>query len=78
MFREFAIARVRADDTHDQWMAQAWWTAALTGRNLPQLKTLLAKRDATELANIKSTLFTIAAAYKLKLRKGKKKKGKKR
>jgi hypothetical protein len=71
---------VRADDAYDERMTQAWWTAGLTGRKLPDLKTLLSKRqrEAMNLAQMKTAVAGIAAVYKLPLRKGKKKKGKKR
>ena len=61
-------------------MTQAWWTAGLTGRKLPDLKTLLSKRqrEVMNTAQMKTTVQAIAEAYKLKLRKGKKQKGKKR
>ena len=75
------MARVREDDAHDKRITQAWWTAAMTMRKLPDLKTLLAKREvqpAMNVAQMRTTLQAIAEGYKLKLRRGKKKKGKKR
>ena len=47
---------------------------------MPDLKTLLSKRqrEVMNTAQMKTTVQAIAEAYKLKLRKGKKQKGKKR
>lgn len=42
MFREFAIAKERRIDDHDNRVTQAWLTAALNNqRKMPRLETLL-------------------------------------
>jgi hypothetical protein len=76
LFREFVVAKQRAEDEHDARMTLAWTTAALTGRKkLPELKTLLAKREVRQnTRQLVASLQMISEVFKIPLGKKKKKK----
>jgi hypothetical protein len=77
LFREFVIAKQLREDERHRDITLAWTTAALgRQKKLPELKTLLAKREVNQHGqqNVKqlgTSLKLIAEAYGLKLRKKK-------
>lgn len=74
--REMVSAKHRVEDEHDQRMVLAYTTAALQrARQLPDLKTLLTKREVKQNAQqMLSVVKMISEAYGLPLRKAKRKK----
>lgn len=72
LFREFVVGKQRRDDAHDRDMLRAWLPEALhRQKRLPELKTLLIKREQKKqnLTQMKTKLHQIAEHYGLKVRK---------
>lgn len=76
LFREFVVAKRRTENRHDERMVQAYTIAALIrSKKLPQLNTLLAKREVRQNARQMLTVTKlISEAYGIPLRKKKTKK----
>ena len=73
LIREFVIAKRKADDRHDREVTLVWLGQALRRqKKLPDLKTLLAKREVKQNhKQMRTMVHQIAEHYGLKVRTGK-------
>jgi hypothetical protein len=79
LFREFVAGKAAMEDAHDHSMRAAWTIASLQRtKRIPDIKTLLTKRDVNQNARqnakqMRTSLQLISEAYRLPLRKAKRK-----
>jgi hypothetical protein len=75
LFREFVAGKAAMEDAHDHSMRAAWTIASLhRTKRIPDIKTLLTKRDVKQNAKqMRTSLQLISEAYRLPLRKAKRK-----
>jgi hypothetical protein len=76
LFREFVAGKSALHDRHDRDMRVAWSTASLMRtKRIPELQSLLARRQVRQnVRQQRTALEAISAAYRIPIRKAKKKK----